>query len=148
LPIHYACSKKAPLSVITYLHDTFPFGIKIKDKSGNLPLHHACKFGAPIETIFFLYGCYQEGKVIRNNSGETPIALIQKSKITHDVKNDIIDILNENEYEFHIKRPTIERSELLEPHTPVATVELVQSDELLEACPLPNTLSDPYSRSV
>jgi ankyrin repeat protein len=52
LPIHIACKKRPPVSMITTLHDIHPRGFLTAESAyKRLPLHIACMHNAPTETI-------------------------------------------------------------------------------------------------
>ena len=54
LPIHIACSKRAPVRVIQYLLQQDSAQLRIPNNDGALPIHLACRANAWFETIRYL----------------------------------------------------------------------------------------------
>jgi len=93
LPIHLACCRGAPSSVITILLD---YGgaasLTVKDGQGRLPLHVACVHGAAERVINMLIEAYPEGVEVEDNNNRTPMKIVQQSSHRH--KRQIIYLLN------------------------------------------------------
>lgn len=49
LPLHYACGKHAPPSIVSLLVKAHPSGVTKKDNTGQLPLHWASQHRAVLE---------------------------------------------------------------------------------------------------
>lgn len=60
LPIHQACARGCPVTVLYVLLNAFPNSISMRDLKGNLPIHHACNAKADMETIRNLLVLYPE----------------------------------------------------------------------------------------
>ena len=81
LPIHIACSTKAPVEVLTALVDLDPATLQIADYSGNLPIHECC-FGA-VDHSSVQYLVEQGGVgtlAARNRQGLLPLHILCGSK--------------------------------------------------------------------
>lgn len=76
LPIHSACAREPPLSVLAALLESYPEGAKRQDDNGMYPIHYACANHASAEVIQLLLNYYPDGRYQRiEASGALPIHL-------------------------------------------------------------------------
>jgi ankyrin repeat protein len=73
LPLHRACSEKAPLNVIELLVETWPNAVKEKDCNGCLPLHIACNNNAPLDVIQLLVETWPDAVKEKDCDGDLPL---------------------------------------------------------------------------
>jgi hypothetical protein len=76
LPIHSACARQPPASVITALLDAYPDGAKCVDDQGMFALHYACGNQAAREVIRLLLMCYPDAAKKKDPRGMLPIHYI------------------------------------------------------------------------
>jgi len=77
LPIHLACIRRAPLSVIKSLIQAYPDGAKEKSHNGDLPIHLAIRFGASDQVWNHLYQAYPECEQMKDHDGSTYMDLMK-----------------------------------------------------------------------
>ncbi len=65
LPIHSACARQAPLSVVAALLEAYPEGASREDENGMCPLHYACANHASSEVVQILLEFFPEGRLQR-----------------------------------------------------------------------------------
>lgn len=65
LPIHSACARQAPLSVVSALLEAYPEGASRVDENGMCPLHYACANHASSEVVQILLEFFPEGRLQR-----------------------------------------------------------------------------------
>ncbi len=76
LPIHSACAREPPLSVVAALLESYPEGAMKQDDNGMYPIHYACANHASAEVIQLLLNYYPDGRYQRiETSGALPIHL-------------------------------------------------------------------------
>lgn len=73
LPIHLACSLRAPLILVAVLVQTSPEGVKRTDNSGMLPIHIACQKRADHRVVSLLLHAWAESCREKDENGNTPI---------------------------------------------------------------------------
>ena len=73
LPIHLACSLKAPLILIAVIIQTFPESIKRTNNSGKLPIHLACEKRADHRIISLLLHTWPDSYHELDEKGNTPV---------------------------------------------------------------------------
>lgn len=73
LPIHLACSLKAPLILIAVIIQTFPESIKRTNNSGKLPIHLACEMRADHRIISLLLHTWPDSYHELDEKGNTPV---------------------------------------------------------------------------
>jgi len=73
LPIHSACARQPPASVIEALIKAYPDGPKCVDDQGMYPLHYACGNQASRETVRQLLVAYPYAAMIADPRGMLPI---------------------------------------------------------------------------
>jgi Ankyrin repeats (3 copies) len=76
LPIHSACARQPPASVITALLDAYPDGAKCVDDQGMYALHYACGNQATREVIRLLLMAYPDAAKKKDPRGMLPIHYI------------------------------------------------------------------------
>jgi len=94
LPLHSACARQPPLSVISSLLDSYPEGAAIRDDNGMYPLHYACANQASPEVIQLLLSTFPEANFFRvETNGNLPVHLVAQWGAS---SVSVIDILLEN----------------------------------------------------
>ena len=73
LPIHWACSGGAPVSVIRALLRAYPPSAKMIDFDHSTPLHFACCYGVSISVMKELLKAYPNAVKMRDIFGRTPL---------------------------------------------------------------------------
>ena len=73
LPIHHACSKSAPESIVDALLRACPKGAQSKDDQGRLALHHACRKRATDRVVRTLLRVYPRAAQIKDDQDKLPI---------------------------------------------------------------------------
>lgn len=76
LPIHSACARQPPETVISVLLEAYPDGARCIDDQGMLPIHYACGNQASIEVIRFLLLAFPESSYTADPNGMLPIHYI------------------------------------------------------------------------
>lgn len=76
LPIHSACARQPPETVISALLEAYPDGARCIDDQGMLPIHYACGNQASIEVIRFLLLAFPESSYTADPNGMLPIHYI------------------------------------------------------------------------
>ena len=76
IPLHYACSRQAPLPIVEYLLRRYPHGLQVGNKYQAFPLHYACDRGAPLEVIQLLVNAYPQALDQKALFGNLPIHLL------------------------------------------------------------------------
>jgi hypothetical protein len=76
LPIHSACARQPPASVVTALLDAYPDGAKCVDDQGMYALHYACGNQATREVIRLLLMSYPDAAKMKDPRGMLPIHYI------------------------------------------------------------------------
>lgn len=72
IPLHYAASKKAPVSCVELLLSGFPDAIYVADSQGNTPLHRAASAGS-LELCRAFLNTWKAPINKQNNAGCTPL---------------------------------------------------------------------------
>jgi hypothetical protein len=76
LPIHSACARAPPISIVSALLEAYPEGASKQDDNGMYPLHYACANQASADVIELLLNYYPEARFQRVEvSGALPIHL-------------------------------------------------------------------------
>ena len=76
LPIHSACARQPPVSIICALLDAFPEGVNARDDNGMYPLHYASANHASVEVIDVLLSAFPDANQLRVEAdGALPIHL-------------------------------------------------------------------------
>ena len=73
LPLHSACARQPPASVISALLQAYPDGAKCVDDQGMFPLHYACGNQASREVIRLLLMNYNDAARFKDPRGMLPI---------------------------------------------------------------------------
>lgn len=73
LPIHSACSFRAPLEVAEALLEAYPEGAALTNNYGNLALHFTAWKKGPVDVEKLLLKVYPEGAGKKNNHGNLPL---------------------------------------------------------------------------
>jgi len=79
LPLHEACMRRPPATVIMSLLKAYPDSIK-ETMDGDLPLHIAIKYGAQKQTINALSSTYPESRDMKDRLGVSCSDLLQQRK--------------------------------------------------------------------
>eukprot|EP00594_Rhizosolenia_setigera_P006475 CAMPEP_0178950092 /NCGR_PEP_ID=MMETSP0789-20121207/6449_1 /TAXON_ID=3005 /ORGANISM="Rhizosolenia setigera, Strain CCMP 1694" /LENGTH=702 /DNA_ID=CAMNT_0020630757 /DNA_START=53 /DNA_END=2161 /DNA_ORIENTATION=- len=79
LPIHQACARGCPVTVLYVLLNAFPNSISMRDLKGNLPIHYACNAKADMETIHTLLVLYPESLDEKDCCGISSRAMITEN---------------------------------------------------------------------
>jgi len=96
LPLHSACSRNPPRSVISALIDVYPEGCNTRDDDGMYPIHYATANQASYNVINLLLQTCPEANFFRIESqGSLPIHLAAQWGVS---SLDVLDILLENCY--------------------------------------------------
>ena len=105
LPIHQACMRQPPVSVVKALIAAFPDGVKEKQE-GDLPIHYAIRYGASNYVVNALYLAYPESKSIQDRSGVTCLDIFKVRKLAQlkekgnvDDSTELVDDLTREEIE-------------------------------------------------
>ena len=75
LPLHTACSHKAPADVIETLLKACPSAASQANANGNLPLHQAAMWQAPLDSVEVLITRHPDAATVRNQYGSLPLHL-------------------------------------------------------------------------
>lgn len=76
LPIHSACARQPPVSIICALLEAFPEGVNARDDNGMYPLHYASANHASVEVIAVLLSAFPDANQLRVEAdGALPIHL-------------------------------------------------------------------------
>lgn len=79
LPLHSACARNPPLSIISALIDAYPEGCAARDDNGMYPLHYATANQASFKVIKILLKTFPEANFFRIESqGTLPIHLVSQ----------------------------------------------------------------------
>lgn len=73
LPIHSACARQPPASVVSALLKAYPHGTHCVDDQGMLPLHYACGNQASREVVRLLLVAHPEAAKIADPRGMLPV---------------------------------------------------------------------------
>lgn len=84
--LHYACSRGAPLFIVEYLVERYPYGLQVKNIYKALPIHYACDRGASIDVIKFIVKTYPQALDQKAFFGNLPIHLL----VAHNNNNNNI----------------------------------------------------------
>ena len=79
LPLHEACRRQAPASVIALLVELYPQSTKLPTQFGQLALHLAMEYGASLEVVHVLLVSNMAALVHKDYSGRTPQQILQES---------------------------------------------------------------------
>ena len=99
LPLHEACIRVAPSSVVKALLNVYPNGAMGKDATGRIPLHHAAIHGACPETISLLLEAFPSSADSKDSFNKTPIMCLKPSfqyNLVGDIgaRNLVLEILS------------------------------------------------------
>ena len=80
LPLHLACSLRAPLMLVAVLIQSYPDSVKKGTNSGKLPLHIACEKNTDHRVVSFLLHSWSDSFHVKDNQGQTCVqkALLSK----------------------------------------------------------------------
>jgi ankyrin repeat protein len=73
LPLHSACSFRAPIEVAEALLDAYPEAASVPNNYGNLALHFTAWKKGPLDVEELLLKVYPEGAACKNNHGNLPL---------------------------------------------------------------------------
>jgi len=91
LPIHTACSHKAPAEVIDVLLKACPSAASQPNANGNLPLHQASMWQAPVDTVEVLLSRHPDAALVRNQYGSLPLHIAASNQAPVEVVQLLID---------------------------------------------------------
>mmetsp|Transcript_25816 Transcript_25816/g.31829 ORF Transcript_25816/g.31829 Transcript_25816/m.31829 type:complete len:904 (-) Transcript_25816:195-2906(-) len=80
LPLHLACSMRAPLTLVAVLIQSYPDGAQQKTSSGKLPVHLACEKRADHRIVSLLIHTWPDSLGIRDDNGQTCVQAALLSK--------------------------------------------------------------------
>mmetsp|Transcript_28586 Transcript_28586/g.40931 ORF Transcript_28586/g.40931 Transcript_28586/m.40931 type:complete len:924 (+) Transcript_28586:46-2817(+) len=100
-PLHLACRRKPPLSVLQALIQANSGALRIRTVDGLTPLHFACYCGAEYSIIYALTHAYPEAAGLCDQRGRTPLHFTtaglrtaDRAKVIQcllDVKSDVVN---------------------------------------------------------